>query len=88
MQIDLHVKYPLLLSDCSEPSIFLDRVSKINEILNFMKVLPAETQFIHADRPTVGRTNWLTDGQYWQKNYSFSAIMRTRLKLHSLLRNI
>jgi len=40
-----------------------------------MKILPAEAQLIHADRPTVGRTHWLTDGQYWQKNYSFAATL-------------
>jgi len=39
-----------------------------------MKILPAETQLIHADRPTVERTHWWTDGQYWQKQYSLSAI--------------
>jgi len=40
-----------------------------------MKILRAETQLIHADRPIVGRTHWWTDGHYWQKQYSLAAIL-------------
>jgi len=40
-----------------------------------MKILPAESQSIHADRPTVRRTDWWTDGQSWQKKYSLVAIL-------------
>jgi len=28
-----------------------------------MNILQAETHLIHADRPTVGRTDWWKDGQ-------------------------
>jgi len=42
-----------------------------------MKILPAEAQLIHADRPTVGRTHWWTDGQYWQKQYWLSASLES-----------
>jgi hypothetical protein len=71
-------------SSCKAPVIvvrlywilnYLDRVSKINQMLTFMKILPAESQLIHADRPTVGRTDWWTDGQYWQKQYALVATL-------------
>jgi hypothetical protein len=44
------------LSDFNETSIFFDRVSKNNQISNFMKIHPVEAELFHADRRTDGWT--------------------------------
>ena len=81
-------KVPIILVRLKWILNSLDRVCKINLILNFMKILPAEAQLIHADRPTVGRTHWWTDGQYWQKKILAFRKFGKRLHLHSVFRNI
>ena len=73
MYIGLHVKYPLLLSDCNETWKFLDRFSKNIHILNFMEILPVESEVFREDRQT------RHDGV----NKSLFAILRTRLKTES-----
>jgi len=53
MYIDLRVKYPLLLSDFNETSIFSTDFQKNTQISNFMKILPVGAELFHAD----GRTD-------------------------------
>ena len=48
---NIHVKYPLFLSNFNETFNFLDRFSK-NFISNFMKTCPVKAKLFHAD----GRT--------------------------------
>ena len=50
----------------------LDGVSKNKQILNFKKIVSVETQLVHADRPTLGRTDWWTDGQSYQNRNRLS----------------
>jgi len=37
-----------------------------------MKNVPVGTQLIHADRPTLGRTDWWTDGLSWRNRNRLS----------------
>ena len=46
MSIDLHVKYPLFLSDINETWIF----SKVFRISNFMEIRPVAAELFYADR--------------------------------------
>ena len=70
MYIDLHVKYPLFLSDFNE-SWFFGRFSKNTEMSNFMNIRPLGAESLHAGGQT---------GQKWRSQYSGFAILRRRLK--------
>jgi hypothetical protein len=52
MYIDLHVKYPLFLSDFNETWIFLEKVWKHPQISNFTKILQVGADLFHAGRRT------------------------------------
>jgi hypothetical protein len=43
-----HVKYPLFSSDLNDSLNFLDRISRKNQMSNFMKILSVEAEFFHA----------------------------------------
>ena len=51
MYIDLHVMYPLFLSDSIETWMF-SGFSKKSETLNFMKIRQIGTELFHADGQT------------------------------------
>jgi hypothetical protein len=51
MYIGLHVNYASFLSDFNETN-FLDRVSKIFQILNFIKIRPVGAELSHANGQT------------------------------------
>ena len=53
--IDLHVKYPLFLSDFNQTLIFSTGVRK-NQVLNFVKIRLVGAELFHADRRTYVRT--------------------------------
>jgi hypothetical protein len=48
----IHVKYPLLLSDFSEPGIFSTGFSKCTQISNFLKIPPVEPEIFLAEGQT------------------------------------
>jgi hypothetical protein len=52
----LHVKYRLLLSDCTETWIFSTDFQKITNMSNFMKIRSVGAELFHADGRTDGRT--------------------------------
>jgi len=54
MCINIHVKYPLFLSDVNTTKIFLDRFSKSTQLSNLMEIHPFESELYRAD----GRTVW------------------------------
>jgi len=54
---DLHVKYPLLLSDVNKTWSFFDRFSKNTQISNYMKIRPVRAKLFHADGRMDGRTD-------------------------------
>jgi len=56
MYVDLHVKYPLFMSDFNETWIYPDRFSKNTQISNFMKIRLVGAELFHADRQTDGQT--------------------------------
>ena len=49
MYIDLHVKYPLILLDFNESWIFLDKISKGDQISNFMKICLMGAKLLRVD---------------------------------------
>jgi hypothetical protein len=49
---NLHIKYPLFLSDFSQTWIFFDSFSKNPQISNLMKMRPLGAELFHADRLT------------------------------------
>ena len=51
MFIDIHVMYPLFLSDSNETWMF-SAFKKKSEILKFMKICQIGTKFFHADGQT------------------------------------
>jgi hypothetical protein len=53
--IDLHVKYPLFLSDFNQTLIF-STGARENEVLNFVKIRLVGAELFHADRRTYVRT--------------------------------
>jgi hypothetical protein len=52
MSVDLHVNFPLFLSDFNKTLSFLDRFSKSTETSNFMKIRPVGAELFRADRVT------------------------------------
>ena len=62
MYIRFHVTYPLLYQILMKFN-FLDRLSKNNQISNFMKIHPVGTELLHADGRKNGRTDRQTDRQ-------------------------
>jgi len=57
MYVDLHVKYPLFLSDPIQTWIFSTYFQKNTQISNFMKILPMGAELFHVDRRTDGQTD-------------------------------
>jgi hypothetical protein len=90
--IDLHVKYPLFLSDFNESWIFFT-FSKNTKISNLMKIRPVGAELFHAEGQTDGRTDRRTDRRTGRQTYrrtdgrtdrhgeanSRYAVLRTRL---------
>jgi len=52
MYIDVHVKYPLLLSDFNETLIFSIGFSKNSQTSNFMIIFPVGAELFRADGQT------------------------------------
>jgi hypothetical protein len=48
MYIGLHVKYLLFLSDFNGNTDFLERVLKVSQIGNFIKIGPMEAELFHT----------------------------------------
>ena len=79
MCIDLHVKYPLLLSNFNQNLNFLDMFSKNAKMSNFMKTLPVGAAFFHADETT---------GRHDAPNCHLTQFLRMRPKAENLVTNV
>jgi len=73
IQIGLHAKYLLFLSDFNEMT-FLGRYLKNTQIQNFTKIRPVGAELFHADR-------------HDEANSHFPLIMRARLKTNISINN-
>lgn len=54
MYIDLHVKYPLCLSEFNETRLFTTDFLNKTYTSNFMKILPLGAELFPAERRTAG----------------------------------
>jgi len=52
MDVGLHVKYPLFLSEFNEFEFFLENLKKNTQILNLMKICPVGAELFHAGKKT------------------------------------
>jgi hypothetical protein len=82
MYTDIHVKYPLLLSEFNETWIFSTDLKKFQT--NFMKIRHVGAEFFHAD----GRTDRLDESdsgfsQFWRRR-----IKTTRMRLMKTFRSM
>jgi len=63
VQTDIHIKYPLFLSDFNQNLIFFDRFSRNPQITIFIAIHPVRAELFHAERRTDEWTGGGTDGQ-------------------------
>jgi hypothetical protein len=76
--LGLRVKYPLFLSDCNETWFFFpDRVSKNNQIPNFMKNRPEGAELFHLGGCAGGRTDRQSDRQTYRQTMKLIVALRS-----------
>jgi hypothetical protein len=59
MDMSLHVKYLLFLSDFNQTWILSTYFQKIFKVLNFMKICPVRAELVHVEGQTDGQTDMM-----------------------------